>query len=79
MHTNHSFRCSLGKHTENTANPAEANFSINLGKRAWEMICSSFPSLANELLGWGVNIHHAFLFGWGIPATHVTQHQKKKN
>lgn len=42
------------------------------------MICSSFPSPANKLLAWGVNIHHASLFVWGIPATRITQQQKKE-
>lgn len=35
-------------------------------------------SQATMLLGWGVNIHHAFWFGWGISATHIAQWQQKK-
>lgn len=43
------------------------------------MICSSFPNLANMLLGWGVNIHPASLPVWGVPATCLTPQQKGKN
>lgn len=50
MHTSHSFRRSLGNRTENTANPAEANFSINLGKNAWKRFV--VLSQAQQMSSW---------------------------
>lgn len=77
MHTNCSFRCSLGNGTESRANPAEANFSANLGKCSRETICGSF--LAKGLLSWGARIHHEFLSVREIPAPCIIQYRTKKN
>lgn len=77
MHTNRSFRCSLRNGTESRANPAEANFSANLGKCSQETICGSF--LVKGLLSCGACIHHHFLFVREIPAPCIIQCRTKEN
>lgn len=76
--TNHSFRCSLGNRTQNTANPAEANFSINWRKRAWETIYNPFPS--NYAAGLGSQYPSCILVWMGnICYSHCTIAAEEKN